>query len=90
MNENIPYIIMAGSCGVILLIALLKKRARFLLNFLVRIILGGIGIYFANNLLKEQQIAVAVGLNPVSLLTIGTLGISGFVLLYALVACDYL
>ena len=38
----------------------------------------------------SQGIAISVGLNPVSLLTIGILGIGGFALLYGILACKFL
>ena len=52
--------------------------------------LGGIGIIYANDFLASQEIAISVGLNPVSLLTIGILGIGGFALLYGILACKFL
>ncbi|MCI9060438.1 MAG: hypothetical protein HFH52_11835 [Lachnospiraceae bacterium] len=42
------------------------------------------GIYFCNLFLAKQHISVSVGLNPASLLTVGTLGISGFALIYGI------
>ena len=56
----------------------------------MRGVLGAIGIVFVNDFLAEQAVQVAVGLNPATLLTIGTLGFGGFVLLYAIVATNYL
>ena len=55
-----------------------------------RIVLGGIGIIYANDFFTSQGIAISVGLNPVSLLTIGILGIGGFALLYGILACKFL
>ena len=77
-------------CGLVLMIGVLKSRAEFVLNFLVRMILGAICIVFLNNFFDTQGIALAVGLNPVSLLTSGTLGFSGVALLYGILACRFL
>lgn len=84
------YGLMAGSCGLVLLIGLLKNRAQILLNFLVRMVLGVIGILFVNNLLATQGISLAVGINPITLLTSGSLGFGGVALLYAILACQFL
>ena len=84
------YGLMAGSCGLVLLIGLLKSRAQILLNFLVRMVLGVIGILFVNNLLATQGISLAVGINPITLLTSGSLGFGGVALLYAILACQFL
>lgn len=66
------------------------KKIQMLLNFMIRIVLGGIGIIYANDFFTSQGIAISVGLNPVSLLTIGILGIGGFALLYGILACKFL
>ena len=82
--------VITGICCMILLIVLLKSRAQVVLNFLVRGILGAICIIFLNDFFENQGISIVVGLNPISLLTVGTLGISGVVLLYSIVATKFL
>lgn len=67
-----------------------REKIQMLLNFMIRIVLGGIGIIYANDFFTSQGIAISVGLNPVSLLTIGILGIGGFALLYGILACKFL
>lgn len=86
----ISFVAVGGACGLVLLIAVLKQRAQILLNFLVRLILGAVCIYLVNNFLSAQGISVAVGFNPISLLTSGTLGFSGVALLYAISSCKFL
>ena len=70
-----------GVLGMVLFIVVIGKKIQMLLNFMIRIVLGGIGIIYANDFFTSQGIAISVGLNPVSLLTIGILGIGGFALL---------
>ena len=82
--------LMAGICGLVVFIALLKRRSQVVLNFLVRMVLGAICITFVNDLLASQGISLCVGLGPVSLLTSGTLGFGGVALLYAILACEFL
>lgn len=91
MGEN-PYsfFTIAGICGVVLLIVFLKRRAQALLYFCVKMGLGAIGISFINKALAAQGIMIAVGVNPISLLTVGILGFSGLALLYGISFCKFL
>ncbi len=57
-----------------------------ILNFLLRMVFGAIGIQIINAVLISQNISVFVGLNILTLLTVGSLGISGLGLLYGIVA----
>ena len=56
------------------------------LNFLLRMVFGAIGIQLINALLLSQNISVFVGLNVLTLLTVGSLGISRLGLLYGIAA----
>lgn len=57
----------------------------FMINFLLRVVFGAIAIYLCNNLLfANLGLPLNVGLNPWNLLTIGTLGISGFGLVFTI------
>ena len=60
------------------------------LNFLLRMVFGAIGIRVINAVLISQNIAVFVGLNALTLLTVGGLGISGLGLLYGIAATGIL
>lgn len=71
-------------CVIILIIGSIKQKSQLLLNFLVRAVLGMISIYFVNSFLESQNINMLVGINPISAVTVGILGISGFVLLYGI------
>lgn len=77
-------------CVLVLVIGALKQKSRVLFQFVARVMLGVVGIYFFNKFLKMQEIPVAAGLNPVNLLTLGTLGISGFALVYGILFYKFL
>ena len=77
-------VVLAIICGIILLVLLLRKRAQIILNFLVRTVLGAIMILLVNDILQKQGFYIYVCLNPVTLLTSGTLGIPGVCLLYGI------
>lgn len=57
-----------------------------IINFLLRAVFGAIGIQIINAILLSQNISVFVGLNPLTLCTAGTLGISGDWVLYGIAA----
>ena len=62
-----------------------------ILNFLLRAVFGGIAIYVCNILLSTNLgLGIHIGLNLLNLLTIGTLGISGFGLVLAISAFSIL
>lgn len=84
LNQGLMWIL--GACGIVLMIVLFRKNTEILVNFLLRMVVGVICIYFVNEFLASQNIAVSVGLNPASVLTVGGLGIPGFVLLYGVMA----
>lgn len=90
MNQEMGIFVMAAICGFVIVIAVLKKRAQFVLNFFVRTVLGAIVMIFVNDLLKKQGMDLYVGLNTVSLLTAGSLGFPGVVLLYGIMAAKFL
>ncbi len=57
-----------------------------ILNFLLRMVFGAIGIQIVNAIFLSQNIAIFVGLNVWTLLTVGSLGISGLGLLFGISA----
>ena len=63
---------------------LLKKNAEILLNFVARTVVCLICMYFLNSFFTSRGFDVAIGINPLSLLTCGTLGISGLAALYGI------
>ena len=78
------FVIMVGICVLVLLIGVLKQKAAIVLNLIVRVVVGCVGIILLNDFLQKQGIPVAAGLNPLNLLTIGSLGTSGFALIYGI------
>lgn len=68
----------------------MEEKSNFLVNFIVRAIVGMGVIFLANQFLADQEIAVQVGFNVISLLTSGFLGLPGVALLYGIVALPIL
>lgn len=59
-------------------------KKEWLLNFIMRSILGVIAIYFINAALAERGIFLGVGINIYTVLTSGILGIPGVAALYGI------
>lgn len=58
------------------------RKIEWLLNLVIRSFFGIIGIHYLNFFFGIGGIFVKVGINPVSVLTVGILGFPGFVGLY--------
>lgn len=71
-------------CVLVLVIGALKQKSKVVFQFVVRGAVGLVCIYFCNEFLEAKQMAITVGINPVSFLTAGCLGIGGVVLLYGI------
>ena len=73
-----------GVCLLVLMIGAMGRKVEWLVNFILRAVMGTIGIYLINYLLAARQISVAVGINPLTILTSGILGFPGIAVLYGI------
>lgn len=73
-----------GVCVIVLIIGALGRKVEWLVNFILRAVMGTIGIYCLNYLLAAREIMVAVGINPLTILTSGILGFPGIAVLYGI------
>lgn len=55
-----------------------------IINFVMRCVLGTIAMYFINTILTKAQISPNVGINGLTILTSGFLGIPGLFMLYGI------
>ncbi len=67
-----------------------KKLASAMINFFIRAAVGMVLIFFINQYVIPPDSSINVGLNPVSFLTSGALGIPGVGLLYGIVCYQIL
>ena len=63
-----------------------EQRGSVVVNFILRAILGMGLIFFVNQYLEARGISLCVGLNGISFLTSGILGIPGVAMLYGILA----
>lgn len=71
-------------CLIVLAIGAMGRKVEWLVNFVLRAVMGTVGIYALNHLLAARQMQVAVGINPLTVLTSGILGFPGIALLYGI------
>lgn len=76
MSENQVLILMIVACLVIFGVYLFIKQRKALSIFAIRAIVGGLAIYVLNTALN-----LAIGLNPVTVIMIGVLGLPGMLVL---------
>ena len=57
-----------------------------IMNFLLRMVYGTVGIKILNLLFAWMGISVSVGVNPVSVLSVGILGLNGLGLVFGIAA----
>lgn len=88
-NQTGVYIIIIIAALALLIVAMVKKT-EWLLNFVMRGILGTIGIFSVNTILSGQNIPCEVGINVVTVLANATLGFPGFLLLYGIRVMEFL
>jgi len=84
MEKYIGTILIAAVCAIALLVGALRKKSEWLLNILLRSVLGTIAVYFINQTLSGMGIEVGVGINAVTILTSGFLGFPGVAALYGI------
>lgn len=62
-----------------------QRRPGIVTNFLIRAIVGMVLIFFVNEFLAYRGIDVKVGLNVISFIISGMLGVPGVALLYGII-----
>lgn len=67
---------------IFIVIYMCKHHANFVFSLLLRTIFGITCVYLINTVFEELEIVTMVGINLISIITIGLLGIPGVILLY--------
>lgn len=79
-------LLIMGVCVLALLVFAWRRRLEWLLNFLLRGVLGAVAIYFINLAVVSHGYPALVGINPATVLTCSVLGFPGLAALYGLQA----
>lgn len=84
MDNYIGIIMITVSCILVLLIGAFRKKKEWIINFVLRSVTGTVAIFFMNGFLLSQGFSIAIGVNPITVLTSGILGFPGLVMLYGI------
>ena len=84
MDNNMGAFFIIGVLILVFLIGTLKNRGEWLVNFVLRGVLGMMSIYFVNLLLAGSMPGMRLGYNPITFLTSGILGFPGVAMLYGI------
>lgn len=84
MDYNLGIYGIGGIGIVVILLGLIKNRTEWILNFIIRFIIGIISITIFNKISIYLGYEVIIGINIISSLTSATLGIPGVLGLYLL------
>lgn len=84
MNTYNGILLIIGVLAVVLFIGAKGGKAEWLVNFILRGVLGMMMIYFVNYFLAVRGFPMGIGYNLVNFLTSGILGFPGVLLLYGI------
>lgn len=83
MNSTI-FVIVIAVCSVFIIGCIIKQRPDLIVDFVLRACFATAGICVLNLAMGIQGYSLNVGINGVTILTSGLLGLPGFILLYGL------
>lgn len=84
MNQAGSSIVIIGMLFIVIFIGAIRRKAEWIINFVLRMVFGVIAIYFFNVALKTYGVETSVAINLISILTSGFLGIPGVCVLYGI------
>lgn len=84
MDYYISGMMIVGVCVLVLLIGALRRKKEWLVNFVFRAVTGTVAVFFLNGFLVSRGLAIAIGINPITVLTSGILGFPGLLMLYGI------
>jgi inhibitor of the pro-sigma K processing machinery len=82
--ENTILIGIIVACLIFIIVCIIRRRPDRIVDFGLRACFGTAGIYLLDLVFRMKGMDINVGVNGVSVLTNGLLGLPGFLLLYGL------
>ena len=73
-----------GILVIVIFIGRIRRKAEWVINFILRMFMVTICIYFLNSALTRYSVEFCLAINPFSVLTSGFLGIPGIAALYGI------
>ena len=80
MSSSDIIMLMIGACVILIIYLLFTNPIKTLVRIVIGCAVGAVGMLAANSFLAP--LGVFVGINPVTVLIVGVLGLPGFVMLY--------
>ena len=84
MDYYISGIMIVAACVFVLLIGAFRRKSEWIVNFIFRAVTGTVAIFFLNGFFVSQGMSIAIGINPITVLTSGILGFPGLIMLYGI------
>lgn len=84
MDQTSGFWMIGAVCVIVLLIVAFRTKVEFVINLVLRSVLGTIAIYCMNGFLGWAGLSVMVGINPFTVLTSGILGFPGVLMLFGI------
>lgn len=84
MSEYTGVLWIVAILGIVLMMGILKSKAEWIVNFILRGIMGMLGIYFINMLPLVSGNGIFIGYNIFTFLISGVLGLPGIALMYGI------
>lgn len=84
MDTYTGVFLIVGILVLVLLIGAMKSRAEWIVNFVLRGVMGMMIVYFLNFLLADIMPDMRIGYNSITFLAGGFLGIPGVAMLYGI------
>lgn len=66
--------------AVVFLVSLAARKMEWFLNFATRLCIGGLALYITGEIMVRLSMQGQIGVNPVTLSTVGILGLPGYLL----------
>lgn len=84
MDTYMGIFLIVGILVLVLFIGAMKNRAEWIINFVLRGVMGMMIVYFVNFLLADYVPDMRIGYNSITFLAGGLLGIPGVAMLYGI------
>lgn len=88
--SQMKMLLIVGICVLVLLTLAWRRRLEWLLNLLLRGVMGAVAIFFINLAVTSWGYPALVGVNPATVLTCSVLGFPGLAALYGLQVLHFL
>ena len=84
MSDYTGVLWIVGILGIILIMGMIKSKAEWIINLILRGVAGMLGIYFVNMLAAGSLPEISLGYNGITFLISGILGMPGVLLMYGI------